>query len=260
MRGDHGGGAMSRHAIVTGGSRGIGYAIATHLANEGYRVSIVGRDASALERAAVSIGKNVDFIPTDVMDATSVNDSFSALIERNNGLDILVNNAGAAESASFSKTGIDLWRRMIDINLTSVYHCIQAASPALLGAEDARVINIASTAGQAGYAYVSAYCAAKHGVVGLTRALAREWATRSITVNAICPGYTDTDLVHRSIETIQRTTGRPADQALASLTRANPQQRLIQPSEVAAAVSWLCSPLSRSVTGQCISIAGGEVV
>ena len=251
---------MSRHAIVTGGSRGIGYAIARRLLVDGNRVSIVGRNAAALERAAESLGNNADFVPADVTDPLSIVKAFSVLMDRHGTVGILVNNAGAAESAPFPKTGIDVWQRMLDVNLTSVYHCIRAASSALLSVGDARVINIASTAGQRGYAYLSAYSAAKHGVVGLTRALAREWATQSITVNAICPGSTETDLVRESIDRIQRATGRTADQTLASLTRVNPQDRLIQPEEIAGVVSWLCEPASRAVTGQCISVAGGEVV
>ena len=247
---------MSRHAIVTGGSRGIGLAIARRLAADGFDVSIVGRDAARLQQAAAALGSGVATAVVDVTDPAAVDRVFAELIERHGRLDILINNAGAAESASFEKTGLDLWQRMLEVNLHAVYHCIRASTGALLSNADARVVNIASTAGQTGYAYVAAYCAAKHGVIGLTRALAREWAGRSITVNAVCPGYTDTDIVER----IRRKTGRTADEALASLTGENPQHRLIHPDEVAEAVSWLCRPESRSVTGQSISVAGGELV
>lgn len=224
------------------------------------RVSIVGRDGEALLRATELLGSGVCHEIVDVTDYAAVSSAFHALIERQGGLAVLINNAGAAESAPFDRTDENLWQRMIDVNLSSTYHCIRAALPTLLVTADARIVNVASTAGQTGYPYVSAYCAAKHGVIGLTRALAREWAGKSITVNAVCPGFTDTDLVRESVERIRRSTGRTAEQALASLTSSNPQRRLIDPAEVANAVSWLCDPRSSGVTGQSISVSGGEVL
>jgi NAD(P)-dependent dehydrogenase (short-subunit alcohol dehydrogenase family) len=157
------------------------------------------------------------------------------------------------------KTDDALWQRMLDVNLTGTFHCIQAALPAMLAAGFGRIVNVASTAGQVGYPYVAAYCAAKHGVIGLTRALALEVATRNITVNAVCPGYTDTDLTRESVANIRARTGRSEQEALAALVAHNPQRRLVQPAEVANAVAWLCLPGSESVTGQSISVAGGEV-
>jgi NAD(P)-dependent dehydrogenase (short-subunit alcohol dehydrogenase family) len=251
---------MTRHAIVTGGSRGIGFAIAQRLLQDGMRVSIVGRDRDALERAAAMLGSGVCHETADVTDYAAVSGAFNSLAQRQGGLAVLVNNAGAAESAPFDRTDENLWQRMIDVNLTSTYHCLRAATPMLLMTPDARVVNVASTAGQTGYPYVAAYCAAKHGVIGLTRALAREWAGKSITVNAVCPGFTDTDLVRESVERIRRSTGRSAEQALASLTSSNPQRRLIDPAEVANAVSWLCDWRSGGITGQSISVSGGEVL
>jgi NAD(P)-dependent dehydrogenase (short-subunit alcohol dehydrogenase family) len=266
---------MIRHAIITGGSRGIGLAIARRLLADGIAVSLVARDPRQLAAAAAQLSgaglassnpagaaDGVGEVLTaalDVCDAAAVEQGFKRLIEARGGLSILVNNAGAAESAPLQRIDAALWQRMLDINLTGTFHCIQAAAPALLASSGARLVNVASTAGQTGYAYVAAYCAAKHGVVGLTRALAREWATRSITVNAVCPGFTDTDLTRASIERIVRTTGRSAEAVMQSLTGNNPQRRLIRPEEVAAAVAWLCAPESASVTGQCISVAGGEV-
>jgi NAD(P)-dependent dehydrogenase (short-subunit alcohol dehydrogenase family) len=199
-------------------------------------------------------------VAADVSDPESVKRAFESARERFGEITILVNNAGQAASAPFSKTDSDLWRRMMAINLDGTFHCTQAALPGMLAGGWGRIVNIASTAGLIGYGYVTAYCAAKHGVVGLTRALALEVATKGVTVNAVCPGYTDTDIVKETVANIAAKTGRTPEQAQAELTSRNPQKRLIRPEEVANAVAWLCLPGSEAITGQAIAVAGGEVM
>ena len=177
---------------------------------------------------------------------------------------LVIANAGAAESAPFGATDATLWSRMIDVNLTGAFNTARAAWADLTRAEDGgnaprRLIFVASTAGLKGYPYVAAYVAAKHGVVGLARALAVECAKTPLTVNAVCPGFTETPLLDASVATIIAKTGRTGEEARAALAKSNPQGRLIQPAEVAATVAWLCSPEARSITGQALSISGGEV-
>jgi NAD(P)-dependent dehydrogenase (short-subunit alcohol dehydrogenase family) len=247
-----------QHAVVTGGGRGIGLAIARRLASLGATLTLLGRDASRLYAAVQSLeGATCGAQACDVTDARSVARAFAAIAKAGNRMTILVNNAGVAKSAKFAETDDALWDEALAVNLTGVYRCTRAALPALLEAPSGRVVNIASTAGLVGYPHVAAYCAAKHGVVGLTRALA---ATR-ITVNAVCPGYTDTDtdIVTDAVANIVARTGRSPGDARAALAARNPQRRLVTPDEVAAAVAWLCLPDSRSVTGQAIAVAGGEV-
>jgi 3-hydroxybutyrate dehydrogenase len=175
-------------------------------------------------------------------------------------LDILVNNAGQAGSAPFGKTDDALWQRMLDVNLSGTFYCTQAALPAMLERRWGRVVNVASTAGLTGYRYVAAYCAAKHGVIGMTRALALEVATKGVTVNAVCPGFTDTDIVADAVANIVAKTGRSEAEARAELAAGNPQQRLVQTEEVANAVLWLCMPQSGAMNGQALAVAGGEVM
>lgn len=245
-----------KHAVVTGASRGIGLAIAGALQAQGARVTLMARDAAALQAAAASLGGATGWQAIDVADAASV----AAAFEGAGRVDVLVNNAGQASSAPFMKTDEALWRRMLDVNLGGAYHCIQAALPGMLDAGWGRIVNVASTAGLTGYRYVAAYCAAKHGLVGLTRALALELAAKGVTVNAVCPGYTETDIVQEAVANIVRKTGRSEEQARAELAAGNPQGRLVRPEEVAHAVAMLCLPAAAAMNGQAIAVAGGEVM
>jgi NAD(P)-dependent dehydrogenase (short-subunit alcohol dehydrogenase family) len=250
-----------RHALVTGASRGIGAAIAAALAAEGARVSLIGRDAARLDRMATELGGPDRAAPVvaDVTDAASVRQAFATARERLGPVHILVNNAGQAASAKFTDTDEALWHRIIAVNLTGTYLCTREAVADMLQSGFGRIVNIASVAGLRGAAYISAYAASKHAVIGLTRSLALEYATRNITVNAICPGYTDTDMVRQAISNIRAKTGRSESEAMAAITATNPQKRLIAPAEVSHAVLWLCRPGTESVTGQSLVIAGGEV-
>jgi len=253
---------LDKHAIVTGGGRGIGAAIAAALAHEGATVSVLGRDGGRLAAQVEALGGSgqAQAVIVDVADEASVRAAFAAVHGRFGRVDILVNNAGQAESAPFHRTDPALWQRMLGVNLTGTYLCTRAALPEMLARGAGRIVNVASTAGLVGYAYVAAYCAAKHGVVGLTRALALECAKSGVTVNAVCPGYTETDLVGEAVAGIVRKTGRSEAEARAALVARNPQGRMVQPAEVANAVLWLCLPGSAAITGQAIAVAGGEVM
>jgi NAD(P)-dependent dehydrogenase (short-subunit alcohol dehydrogenase family) len=254
-----------RHALITGAGRGIGAAIARALAGAGAQVTLAGRsrdplDALAAELHAAELHGGVHVVTMDVTDEDAVRAGCADAVAALGPIDILVNNAGAAESAPFARMERSLWERMLAVNLTGPFLCCRAVLPGMLDRASGRIVNIASSAGLRGYAYVAAYSAAKHGVIGMTRSLALETARRGVTVNAICPGYTRTEMLDRSIANIQAKTGRTAEEALAELVRGNPQGRLIEPEEIAAAVLWLCAPGSESVTGQAIALAGGEVM
>jgi len=252
-----------RHAVVTGGGRGIGAAIVLALAGQGAAVTLIGRDAARLAAVAQQVQASrgrAGFVVADVVDEAAVTQAFAAARSAFGPVHILVNNAGAVRTAPFRTTDPSLWQEMLAVNLTGTYLCCRAALSDMLALDFGRVVNVASTAGLVGYAYVTAYCAAKHGVVGLTRALAMETAASPVTVNAVCPGYTETDIVRDAVTTIVSKTGKSVEEARAALTARNPQGRLVQPDEVANAVLWLCLPGSEAVTGQAISVSGGEVM
>jgi NAD(P)-dependent dehydrogenase (short-subunit alcohol dehydrogenase family) len=251
-----------KHALVTGAGGGIGRAIVGRLVAAGSRVTLAGRRREALEAVAegfpaadIHVAAGFDVNDIDAV-AAGVAGARAALGQ----IAILVNCAGEAPSASFERTDAALWDSVIATDLTSVFTVTQAVLSDLkaLGS-GGRIINVASSAGLKGYRYVSAYCAAKHGVIGLTRALALEFARYGITVNAVCPGFTDTPLIARSVEATAEATGRPAEAVMAELVRTNPQGRLVRPEEVADAVLWLALPSSSAITGQAIAVAGGEL-
>ena len=249
-----------KHALVTGASRGIGFSIAQALLQQGAKVTIAARNQSSLEQATEQLSAFGDVFSV-VMDATKADSIAQAVSQAQayfGAIAILVNNAGQAQSAPFLRTDLAQFDAMFDVNVRSVFMCSQAVLPKMLENSWGRIVNIASTAGLKGYSYVSSYCAAKHAVIGLTRSLAMEVASKGVTINAICPGYTETELVRDAISNIMRKTGRTEEQARAELSASNPQGKLIQPEQVASAVAYLCLPASSGINGQAIAIDGGE--
>jgi 3-hydroxybutyrate dehydrogenase len=249
--------SRSSHALVTGGGRGIGRAVAASLVKAGATVTIMGRNLAVLDEV-IAVGDAHHALSADVSDQAAMQAAISEATKRQ-PIDILVANAGAAESAPFLKSDAALFQRMMDVNFMGVVHAVHAVLPDMVARKHGRIVAVASTAGLKGYGYVSAYVAAKHAVVGLVRSLALEVATKNVTVNAVCPGFTETDLLEGSIENIMSKTGRTREQAIAELAKHNPQGRLVKPEEVADAVLWLCGAGAGSITGQSIAVAGGEV-
>jgi NAD(P)-dependent dehydrogenase (short-subunit alcohol dehydrogenase family) len=246
-----------RHALVTGGGTGIGAAIATTLAQAGAAVTICGRRLEPLQQTAAS-EPNIRAAAADVTCEKSLSRLYEQAESIGRPFDIVVANAGMAESAPASKTSLELWNRTIEVNLTGAFLTVKPALATMRARGWGRVVFIASTAGLKGYAYVAPYVAAKHGVVGLMRALALETATAGITVNAVCPGFTETAMLSETVEHIVKMTERSEAEARATLAANNPQGRFVRPQEIADAVLWLCSGASAAITGQAISVSGGE--
>ena len=253
------GSLAGKHAVVTGGGRGIGRAISHSLQNHGARVSVLSRNPGIRPAKQTQEDQTAFALACDVTDRDSVFTAFSSARDRFGPIQILVNNAGQAASAPFLKTDEKLWRQLMSVNVDGVFHCSQAALPDMFSVGWGRIVNVASIAGVVGQPYITAYCASKHALVGLTRALATEVAAKGITVNAVCPGYTESDMVTEAVKNIVAKTGRTPEQALTELVGRNPLNRLIKPEEVANTVAWLCLPGSEAVNGQAIVLSGGEV-
>ena len=247
-----------KHALVSGGSSGIGLAITRSLADAGWSVTITGRNKEKLQ-AAAGATNGVHFEIADVTNPEIVQSAVARAAAARGPVLLLVNNAGGVISAPFQKTSLSAWRETLDLNLMGAVHCLQAVLPGMKKSGWGRIVNVASTAGLTGYRYVSAYVAAKHALVGLTRALALELAKSGITINAVCPGYTDTAMIASAVKTISLASNRSEEDARATFAAVNPQGRLVTPQEVASAVLWLASDMAGAVNGIALPIAGGEI-
>lgn len=248
-----------KRAAVTGGGRGIGAAIARTLAESGAEVTILGRTISTLDQHAESLrrdGLNIKVAPVDVTDEANVAQAFAKLGQ----IDILINNAGIAHVAPFEATSVADWERVFRVNVLGAVLCSQQVLPKMVERKSGRIVNIASTAGLKGYTRLSAYTASKHALIGMTRALALETATTGVTVNAVCPTYTETDMTAEGIKSISARLQTTAEEARKQLTKQIPQGEMAKPEQVAAAVLWLCLEQAASVTGVALPIAGGEVM
>jgi len=246
------------HAFVTGGGRGIGRAVAAALARAGATVTVIGRTEAPLQ-AAVAAGDAAGCAVADVTDPAEVQRQVAAAEAARGPIAILVNNAGSAVTGPFVKAEASVFRAMWDVHVMGAVYATQAVLPGMIARGFGRIVAVASTAGLKGYPYVTAYCAAKHAAVGFVRALALETARTGVTVNAVCPGYTDTGLVQRSLDRVVERTGRTREETLAAMIKDNPLGRLIRPEEVAAAVLALCLPEASAMTGETVAVAGGEI-
>lgn len=249
---------MGHHVFISGGGTGIGLATARALAPTGARFTLVGRDRARVQNAAEDF-EHAQGIACDVSDEASVTAAFDAARERYGPIDILINNAGITPSAPLHTTDLATWNQVLAINLTGAFLCSRAALADMYARKWGRIVNVASIAGLKGGPYISAYCASKHGMIGMTRALAHETAKRGVTVNAICPGYVETDIVTKAAENISSKTKLSEEEARAMLYAGNPQGRLIAADEVASAIAWLCSDGAAATNGAAIPMSGGEI-